>query len=209
MYLPNQFKEADPERLAALLRDYPFGMLITMHDGLPFVSHIPFLYEQRSGAVSVLLGHVAKANPQWRDLAQNETALVVFQGPHGYVSPSWYESPGVPTWNYAAVHVYGKARVIDDADVLEKLVEKFTAVFESTQPSPWRPDISGERRTQLLGAIVGFEIEVQKMQGKFKLSQNRSAADQRSVIDHLSQSPFTSEVAKLMKAYTKPDAAPR
>jgi transcriptional regulator len=209
MYLPNHFKESDPERLAALLRDYPFGMLVTMRDGLPFVSHIPFLYERRSDGVSVLLGHVAKANPQWRDLAQNQTALVVFQGPHGYVSPSWYESPGVPTWNYAAVHVCGKARVIDGADALEKLVEKFTAIFESTQQNPWQPNLSGERRAQLLGAIVGFEIEVQEMQGKFKLSQNRSAADQHSVIDHLSQSPLTSELAELMKAGIKPAAEPQ
>ena len=109
------FKQSDSERLETLLRDYPFGMLVTIHDGLPFVSHIPFLYERRSGGVPVLLGHVAKANPQWCDLAQNQTALVVFQGPHGYVSPSGYESPGVLTWNYAVVHVYGKARVIPPA----------------------------------------------------------------------------------------------
>lgn len=200
MYVPDHFKETDPERLAALMRDYPFGMLITVHEGLPLVSHIPFLYERRSGGVSVLLGHVARANPQWQDLAQNPTALVVFQGPHAYVSPSWYGSPGVPTWNYAAVHVYGKARLIEDEASLEKLVKQLTAVYESQQPNPWQPNLAGERRAKLLGMIVGFEMEAQAIQGKFKLSQNRSAADQRAVVSQLSQSPLTSEVAKLMQA---------
>jgi len=203
MYIPDHFKETDPERLAALIRDYPFGMLITVRDGLPFVSHIPFLYERPSGGVPVLLGHVAKANPQWQDLTQNQTALVVFQGPHAYVSPSWYKSPGVPTWNYAAVHVYGKARLIEDEASVEKLVEQFTAIYESKQPNPWKPKLSGERRTKLLGAIIGFEIEAHEIQGKFKLSQNRSAEDQRSVVSQLGQSPLTSEVAKLMKAGLK------
>lgn len=205
MYIPDYFKESDPERLAALIRDYPFGMLITIHDGLPFVSHIPFLYEQRDEGIAVLLGHLAKANSQWHDLAENQTALVVFQGPHAYISPNWYESPGVPTWNYAAVHVYGKARLIEDEASVEKLVEQFTAVYESTQPNPWKANLSGERRANLLGMIVGFEIEVREIQGKFKLSQNRPIEDQRSVINGLSQSPLKSEVAKLMKANLKSD----
>lgn len=203
MHIPNHFKESDPERLAALIRDYPLGMLITIRDGLPFVGHIPFLYERQSGGVPVLLGHVAKANPQWQDLVQNQTALVVFQGPHAYVSPSWYESPGVPTWNYATVHVYGKARLIEDEALVEKLVEKFTAVFESKQPNPCKPNLFGERRAKLLEMTMCFEIEAREIQGKFKLSQNRSVEDQRSVISQLSQSPPTSEVAKLMRENLK------
>lgn len=199
MYLPDHFKESDPERLAALIRDYPFGMLVTVHEGLPCVSHIPFLYECRDNGVSLLVGHVARANPQWQDLSQNQTALVVFQGPHAYVSPNWYESPGVPTWNYAVVHVYGKARLVEDEEAIERLVERLTAVYESEQPSPWKSGLSGARRTKLLEMIVGFEIEVQEIQGKFKLSQNRPSEDQRSVINQLSQSPLTHEVAKLMK----------
>lgn len=203
MYIPDHFKESDPERLVALIRDYPFGILITVRDGLPFVSHIPFLYEQRSGGVPALLGHIAKANPQWQDLAQNQTALAVFQGPHAYVSPSEYKSPGVPTWNYATVHVYGKARLIEDETSLENLVAQFTAVYESKKPIPWQPNLAGERRVKLLGAIVGFEIEAREIQGKFKLSQNRPVEDQCSVIDQLDQSPLTSELAKLMKANLK------
>lgn len=203
MYIPDQFKETNPERLAALLRDYPFGMLVTVRAGLPFVSHIPFLYERRQDGTQALRGHVAKANPQWHDLAENQTALVVFQGPHAYVSPRWYETPGVPTWNYAVVHVYGKARLLHEAAALEKLLAELTTVYESTQPAPWQPELSGERREKLLGMIVGFEIEIQEIQGKFKLSQNRSENDRQNVIEQLEKSPFTSAVATLMQAKLK------
>ncbi len=136
MYIPKDFKEDDSERLAALIRDYPFGMLVTIHDGLPFVSHIPFLYERNSGNKGKLVGHTARANPQWHDLAAGRTAMAVFHGPHAYVSPGWYASPGVPTWNYAVVHIYGKPRLIEDESSLEKLVERFTAVFESNRAEP-------------------------------------------------------------------------
>lgn len=199
MYIPDHFKETDPERLVALLRDYPFGMLVTLRAGLPFVTHIPFLYERREDGIQVLRGHVAKANPQWQDLAEHQTALVVFQGPHAYVSPSWYETPGVPTWNYAVVHVYGKARLLRDA-ALENLLRELTTVYEATQSAPWQPELSGERREKLLAMIVGFEIEIQEIQGKFKLSQNRPENDRRNVIEQLQKSPFTSAVATLMRA---------
>lgn len=200
MYIPDHFKETDPERLVALLRDYPFGMLVTVRAGLPFVTHIPFLYERRQDGAQVLRGHVAKANPQWQDLAENQTALVVFQGPHAYVSPRWYETPGVPTWNYAVVHVYGKARLLHDGAALEALLVQLTTVYESTQSTPWKPELSGEHREKLLGMIVGFEIEIQEIQGKFKLSQNRSTKDQRTVIGQLRGSVFTSDLAELMQA---------
>lgn len=200
MYIPDHFKETDPERLVALLRDYPFGMLVTVRAGLPCVNHIPLLYERRQDGTQVLRGHVAKANPQWQDLAENQTALVVFQGPHAYVSPRWYEIPGVPTWNYAVVHVYGKARLLHDASALEALLVQLTTVYESTQSTPWKPELSGEHREKLLGMIVGFEIEIQEMQGKFKLSQNRPENDRHNVIQQLQKSPFTSAVATLMQA---------
>lgn len=203
MYIPDHFKETNPACLATLLRDYPFGTLITVHDGLPFVSHIPFLHEHRSDGTQVLRGHVAKSNPQWHDLEENQTALVVFQGPHAYISPSWYESPGVPTWNYAVVHIYGKARLLQDEASLEKLITELTAVYESNQINPWKPQLSGEQRTRLLGSIVGFEIEAQDIQAKFKLSQNRSRNDQQAVIDQLAKSPVTAPLALLMQENAK------
>ncbi|MBI2783240.1 MAG: FMN-binding negative transcriptional regulator [Gammaproteobacteria bacterium] len=200
MYLPKHFKETNPEHIAALVQSYPFGALVTAPDGMPFVSHLPLLFDSTAGAHGKLLGHMARANPQWQHLAASGKALAVFQGPHAYVSPSWYASPGVPTWNYAVVHLYGKARLIEDEAKLEGLITRLTHIYESPVPSPWKPDFSGERHAKLLGMIVGFEIEITDVQGKFKLSQNRPAEDQRRVIEALSQSsdPLATSVAKLM-----------
>jgi len=110
MYIPEPFKAANSERLAALIRDNSFGMLVTAPDGIPFVSHLPFLLDSSSGKYGKLLGHMARANPQWRHFASCDEVLAVFQGPHAYISPSWYLSPNVPTWNYAVAHVRGKDR---------------------------------------------------------------------------------------------------
>jgi transcriptional regulator len=104
MYIPTQFKEENFERLVTLIEDYSFGTLVSTHEGLPFVSHLPFLFEKDAATPGKLIGHMARANPQWQHLAQGQTVLAVFQGPHAYVSPTWYAAQGVPTWNYAVVH---------------------------------------------------------------------------------------------------------
>ena len=200
MYIPENFKETNPERIAELVKSHPFGMLVTAPEGVPFISHLPFLVESTAGAHGKLLGHLARANPQWQHLAARLEVVVVFQGPHAYVSPSWYASPGVPTWNYAVVHVYGKARLIERETELEDLITQLTHVYESHRPNPWTPNLAGERHAKLLSMIVGFEIEITDVQAKFKLSQNRSAEDQQRVIEELSQSsnPLEVSVAKLM-----------
>ena len=200
MYSPEHFKETNPERISALIKGNPLGMLITAPDGEPFVSHLPFILESSAGSQGKLLGHMARANPQWQHFVEGSKVLVVFQGPHAYVSPSWYSSPGVPTWNYAVVHLRGIPRLIEGESELEALVEQITHVHESHMPNPWRPNLTGERRSKLLNMIVGFEIELTDIQGKFKLSQNRPLEDQRSVVDKLSQSSNQTEaaVAKLM-----------
>ncbi|MBU1222950.1 MAG: FMN-binding negative transcriptional regulator [Gammaproteobacteria bacterium] len=199
MYIPEHFKEENLERIAALIRDNAFGMLITAPQGQPFVSHLPFLFE-RSGAQGKLLGHMARANPHWQHFSDGADVLVVFHGPHAYVSPSWYASPGVPTWNYAVAHLRGKPRRIETESELEALLERQTHVYEQHMPNPWKPNLTGERRTKLLGMIVGFEIEISDIQGKFKLGQNRSAEDRLRVIAELNSSTNQTEVAvaKLM-----------
>lgn len=201
MYIPEHFRETDRERVEALIRNHPFGTLVTVAEGVPFASHIPFLYDRRESGETVLLGHVAKANTQWRHLASGQTALAVFQGPHAYVSPTWYGSPGVPTWNYAVAHVYGKARILENETEAERFLERLTAVYEAGEANPWRANLAGERRTRLLDMIVVFELSVDTIEGKFKLSQNRSAADQRAVAERLAASgdPLSAAVAKLMK----------
>jgi transcriptional regulator len=200
MYSPEHFKETNPERISALIKGNPLGMLITAPDGEPFVSHLPFILESSAGSQGKLLGHMARANPQWQHFVEGSKVLVVFQGPHAYVSPSWYSSPGVPTWNYAVVHLRGIPRLLEGESELEALVEQITHVHESNLPNPWKPNLTDERRSKLLNMIVGFEIEITHIQGKFKLSQNRPPEDQRSVVDKLSQSNNQTEaaVAKLM-----------
>jgi transcriptional regulator len=195
MYIPNHFRETDRNALAELIDANSFGTLITLAEGRPFATHVPFLYD---GAANVLHAHVARANPQWQHLGATREVLAIFQGPHGYISPTWYSEPGVPTWNYAAVHVYGTAVTLDDAAATARHVEALAARFEQSNPKPWTPSYDPKR----LAGIVGLEIRITEIQGKLKLSQNRSAADRAGVIAHLTASGTDNDVAlaRLMEA---------
>jgi transcriptional regulator len=199
MYIPDAFRETDSARILALVAAYPFGQLITAPDGVPFVSHLPFLLDRSDGRL-LLLGHLARANPQWRHLSAEREVLTVFTGPHAYVSPGWYTTPGVPTWNYAVVHLRGRPRLIEDAAGLDALLDRLTRTHEARMPDPWQPDLSDDKRARLLGMIVGFEIEVADIQAKFKLSQNRPEEDRRRVAEELAGSGDQTEaaVARLM-----------
>jgi transcriptional regulator len=188
MYTPKRFSENDPKRLDAFIRDNAFGILITGADGRPEASHIPFLLDSER---RLLLGHFAAANPQAQRLATACEVLVVFQGPHGYISPSWYETDDVPTWNYTAVHVYGRPEIIRNDDKLRGIVDSLTAKYESQFDQPWQPVY----RDKLLRAIMGFCIHITEVQGKFKLSQNRSAKDRANVIRELKKTGRESDAA--------------
>lgn len=200
MYLPAQFQERDTRRLKALLEANSFATLVSSVRGEPFASHLPLLYEATADAPGRLVGHMARANPQWQGFGEAQTVLAIFHGPHAYVSPAWYRATGVPTWNYAVVHVYGRARLIEDRTTLRCAIERLTAFHEARNPAPWRSDLPDERYRDLLDRIVGFEIEIARMEGKFKLSQNRSDADRRGVIAGLRDtgSPSDAALAELM-----------
>ncbi len=187
MYLPEAFRENDSTRLEALVRCHSFGTLVSMHEGHPFASHLPLLLDTGLERHGKLLGHMARSNPQWESLADGQRVLVIFQGPHTYVSPSWYGAPGVPTWNYAVIHVYGTARLIEEPVALGEVLTRLTAVYEGDSATAWTPDLSGEMVQRMLRGIVGFAIDIQDVQGKLKLSQNRSVEDQRRVIERLRQ----------------------
>ena len=204
MYIPAHFKETDPERIAALIEAYPFGMLITAPAGVPVVSHLPFLFARSADSPGKLLGHMARANPQWQHFAAGSEVLIVFHGPHAYVSPAWYASPGVPTWNYAVVHLRGKPHLMENESDLKTLLERLTHAHESHLPNPWEPQLTGSQQEKLLDMIVGFEIDITDIQGKFKLSQNRSLEDRQLVMQKLSNSDNQTEsaVAKLMSGST-------
>ncbi len=179
MFIPSSFRIDDRNTLLAFIERYGFATLIsTDPNGVPFATHVPLLLDRSS---ETLLGHIARANPQWEMFGDRES-LAIFHGPHAYVSPSWYTvAPAVPTWNYATVHVYGTLRVLDSdrtADVVERLVSK----YEMHRPTPWPGDMPDDYRRRMLAGIVGFEMPLTRIEGKFKLGQNRSAEDRAGTI---------------------------
>lgn len=182
MYVPQAFDERDAQRVAQLIGQVGLGMLVSTLDDRPYASHLPMLFEPQAGGHGRLLGHLARANPHYRALAEAPEVLVIFQGPHAYVSPSWYQSPGVPTWNYAVVHLYGRVRLFEEPDVLRALLDRQTRVYEGGPLPAGTPQLPPERREALLGQIAGFEIAISEVQAKFKLSQNRPVADRAGVM---------------------------
>jgi transcriptional regulator len=204
MYLPAHFTVADRARLAAVIHEHSFATVVTQDGGAPFASHVPVLFFPERGAQGVLAAHVARANPHWRHLTGDREALVIFQGPHAYVSPAWYRTaPAVPTWNYVAVHAYGRPRLLETESELEALLQATVGKYESAMPSPWRAELPPEFRSRQLKAIVGFEIDITRLEGKFKLNQNRPREDIAGVIRELSASERASdrEVAALMAEF--------
>lgn len=187
MYLPQQFRERRLAVLQEFIERHPLGMLVTAADSVPVAEHLPMLLLRERGLHGTLQGHVSRANPVWRASENASEVLVVFHGPNAYVSPSCYptkmtDGKVVPTWNYAVVHARGRIRYFDEQARLRSLVSSMTEHFERARPEPWSvADAPGEFIQAMLGAIVGFEIEVTELAGKFKASQNRSAIDRAGV----------------------------
>ncbi len=207
MYSPSQFEETRIETLHALIRAHPLGTLITLGRAGLEVNHIPFEVHPDPAPFGTLRAHVARANPVWRDFSADVGAMVVFQGPSAYITPSWYATKRetgkvVPTYNYAVVHAYGPMRAIEDRSWLRALVGRLTDRFESARAQPWRvTDAPADFVDNLLGAIVGLEIPLSRLVGKWKMSQNRPAADHPGIVEGLreTQAPDAVEVAKLVE----------
>ena len=202
MYTPPAFREDDLQAIHALMRENSFAILVTQQDGVPLATHLPFMLDAARGPYGTLVAHMARANTQWRAFANHQEALVIFQGPHAYVTPSWYD-PGlnVPTWNYAAVHAYGTPRVIDDEATLYAMLSRLTATHEAGFEQPWLFEMGADDFRGKLKGIVAFEIEISRLEGKMKLSQNRSQADQERVAAALAESRNTTvaSVGQLMQ----------
>jgi transcriptional regulator len=177
MYIPKHFEITDETEISRFIEANSFGQLISLVDTAIVSTHIPFLYDAES---RVLVGHLAKANPQWQHI-HKQKVLVTLQGEHAYVSPNWYESAGVPTWNYQAVHIEGTAESFTDPEKLKHVVDTLTEQNETRYPNPWKPDYA----TSKLRGIIGIEIAITSIQCKFKLSQNRSVQDQTNVQEQL------------------------
>jgi transcriptional regulator len=187
VYTPSHFEESRPEVLRELMRRHPLATLITVVRGEPVANHLPLVFVAAPDAACVLRGHVARGNPVWREVPNGAPVLAVFQGPDHYVTPSWYPAKTehgkvVPTWNYAVVHARGTIAWHDDPVWLRSFLDELTDGQESRRTAPWRiTDAPAEYIERMLGAIVGFEIAVVALTGKWKLGQNRSAADRAGV----------------------------
>jgi transcriptional regulator len=186
MYLPRSFRASDPEQIHAFIEAYSFGaLLVPQADGALEIAHLPFLLDRRAGPHGTLRAHVARPNPIWKLAAAGHHATVVFSGPHGYVSARWYEQPRaqVPTWNYMVVHAHGRLEAPMDRTSLETLLDDLSTSHERGAPEPWRfADLQAEVREDLLGAIVGLTLTIDRLEAKFKMSQNRSPEDRSRVI---------------------------
>ena len=194
MYVPNHFAMTDVATLHALVRERSFATLVSVLDGEPFATHVPLLLDADRGPLGTIVGHVARGNPHARAFDGATPALAIFRGPHAYVSPRWLASePNVPTWNYLTVHAVGRPRVQDDAKRVRDLLVRTAAAYESG-PTPWTLDaVPGRYAEKLANAIVAFDMPIEKLLGKHKLSQNKSPADRAGV-------------AAALRAQDEPDA---
>lgn len=185
MYIPPHFDESRPEVLHDLIRQHPLGTLVTHGAGGLDANHIPFELLPGQGTLGTLTAHVARANPVWQALADGDEVLVIFRAGDAYISPNWYPSKHefhrqVPTWNYRVAHAHGRITVRDDERYVRGVVARLTRTHEAAQPAPWKMgDSAPELIDTLLKSIVGLEIEITRLAGKFKLSQNKEARDIR------------------------------
>ncbi|HSI11312.1 MAG TPA: FMN-binding negative transcriptional regulator [Chthoniobacter sp.] len=201
MYIPPAFRVEDPTRLTAFLREHSFATLVTNDGTAPFASHIPMLFRPDLGEHGTLIAHLARANPQWQYFGEGREALAIFHGPHGYVSPTWYKTaPAVPTWNYAVVHAYGVPTIFEDRDRIASLLRETISLYESGFEQPWSGDLPADYLDKMIHGIVAFEMPVTRLEGKFKLGQNRSPADLQGVYQSLSTSRHADDhaLAQLM-----------
>jgi transcriptional regulator len=201
MYIPKHFQEDNQEKLLEFMRSNSFVTLISTLNGVPFASHIPLVIENNNDTVK-LTGHLAKQNEQWKVFGTGET-LAIFTGPHAYVSPALYEKKeSVPTWNYIAVHAYGVPKIIDitERETLERMMDEIIDTYDASYKEQWH-SLSDTYRTSMMKGIVAFEMVVTKLEGKYKLSQNRSEVDQHTVAEALSKNsdPMIANTGKAMK----------
>jgi transcriptional regulator len=190
----------EPEILD-FLRKNAFATLVTQVKGRPWATHLPFVLDKNSSGEAILSGHIAKANPQWKSLAELEDVLVIFQGPHAYISSSWYNHENVPTWNYLAVHVYGKIRMIVGEELMDHL-KQLVDTYEMGRPNRVRVETMTESYVNSqVRALVGFEVKIEEVQASAKLSQNRDEVNYKNIIQKLEESPFPleKEIAEEMR----------
>jgi transcriptional regulator len=185
VYIPSHFKEEDWKEISKVIRENGFGILITSENNIPVATHIPVELIAKQDGTYVLHGHVAKANKQWKAFEQSEQALVIFSAAHHYISSSWYQNRSVPTWNFIAVHVYGKMRIVNQEELRNSL-KQLTDHYESSSKQPDSLEaLPQDYVDKLIKSVVGFEMTMDKVEAKFKLSQNKDDNDYKNVLAEL------------------------
>jgi transcriptional regulator len=200
MYIPELYKNENEEEITTFLRNNSFGILVNLLDGQLWATHIPLELEENESEKKLLYGHISKDNPQWKGFQSNADILAIFSGPHSYISSSWYEKENVPTWNYIAVHVYGKIKIIEGDDVIASL-KRLTDKYEQNSKNPVRLEDLSEKTMRQVAGIVAFEIEIDRIEAVKKMSQNRKERDYSNIISELEKTDNTAsnEVAAIMK----------
>ncbi|HEY3291527.1 MAG TPA: FMN-binding negative transcriptional regulator [Anaerolineae bacterium] len=192
MYIPKSFAETETAVLYQFMQANSFATILTTQDNAIAATHLPFLVDSVRG---MLRAHMARANPQWQAF-DGRQALVIFQGPHAYVSPTWYESqPSVPTWNYTAVHAHGVPSIITDERAVHEMLAELVVTNERGRQPEWKLDVPADYLHGMMRGIVAFELRIERIEGVFKLSQNHSMTDQQNVAAHLAQSTYVSDQA--------------
>jgi transcriptional regulator len=204
MYIPDAFHESDPDRLQAFMAENSFATLISPAEAGPIATHLPLLLDGKAGPQGMLVGHMARANPHWREFESGRLVLVIFHGPHEYISPDWQSSElALPTWNYAAVHVYARPALIEETARVRQTLDDLVQASEAGRSSPWPNALPEEFRSKMERAIVAFELSIERIEGKFKLSQNRPAADQKSALKGLESERPGSQLADFWRPLLK------
>lgn len=200
MYIPNYYRNEDLSEVRSFLEKNSFGILVSSVDNRPWGTHIPMELERDFEGQDVLYGHVSKGNPQWKYFDEQEEVLAIFNGPHAYVSSSWYNHENVPTWNYIAVHVYGKLMILNEKELLDSL-KKLVDKNEADSDNPVKMEEMSEQTLRQIKGIVGFKITIKEIQAAYKLSQNRNQVDHQNIIQKLSDrsDPSSKSVADHMK----------
>lgn len=195
MYVSRHHAPTDPAAIFDLMEAHPLGAWVCQTAGGLVANHVPFLLDRSRGEFGTLVGHVARANPVWRELATAAPSVVVFQGPQAYISPGWYPGKAahgkvVPTWNYTVAHAHGMARAVDDRDWLLDMLHRLTATHEAGRPTPWRVgDAPADYIDRMLRAIVGVELPIARLEGKLKASQDEDLPDRLGTVSALRSDP--------------------
>jgi transcriptional regulator len=189
MYIPPANRVEDLAKIRAFIHSHGFAMIVSKEGGAMQASHVPVLLDESPDGDS-LRGHLARANGQWQHFAPEREVLCIFNGPHAYISPSWYDAEvSVPTWNYATVHAYGKPRIEPDPAFLRTVLNDLTVKYESKMETPWKmAALPEDYILRMMGAVVAFSIQITRVEAKFKIGQNRSTADQAGVMSALEKS---------------------